>query len=77
MISHYYHFQTPPPPRPNTTSLPTWVKPLAPRPPVPAVMLNAPWTAKPFHKLWLKWPESNSKNRSTTYQRLPTCLLLL
>merc|ERR1712012_2653 len=51
----------PPLPRLNTTSPLTWVKPPAQRLPAPVDTPDAPWTAKPSHKLWLKWPEFSNK----------------
>jgi len=52
----------PAPLRPNTTWLPTWDKLPNPRLPAHADTPGVPWTARPFHKLWLRWPVSHLNN---------------
>merc|ERR1712088_34352 len=47
---------TPLPPKLNMTWPLTWDKPPDPKLPAPADTAGVPWTARPFHKLWLKWP---------------------
>ena len=53
---------TPLPLRPNTTWLPTWDKLPDPRLPAHADTPGVPWTARPFHKLWLRWPVNPNNN---------------
>ena len=43
------------PPRPNSTWPPTWDKPPDPKLLALADTTGVPWTARLFHKLWLKW----------------------